>query len=52
MTGILLIAVGAKNYGQLAGTLAASIRANGCELPIHLVYEEDTKETGLLENAE
>lgn len=42
MTGILLIAVGAKNYGQLAGTLAASIRANGCEIPIHLVYEEDT----------
>lgn len=41
-TGILIIAVGAKNYGQLAGTLAASIRANNCELPIHLVYEEDT----------
>ena len=42
MTGILIIAVGHKNYGQLAGTLAASIRANGCDLPIHLVYEEDT----------
>jgi hypothetical protein len=41
-TGILIIAVGAKNYGQLAGSLAASIRANNCQLPIHLVYQEDT----------
>ena len=41
-TGILLIAVGHKNYGQLVGSLAASIRANNCQIPIHLVYEQDT----------
>lgn len=41
-TGILLIAVGHKNYGQLVGSLAASIRANNCQIPIHLVYQEDT----------
>lgn len=40
--GFLIIAVGHRNYGQLAGTLAASIRANGCDFPIHLAYEVDT----------
>jgi len=41
-TGILLIAAGHKNYGQLAGTLAMSLRANGCELPICIAHTPET----------
>ena len=41
-TGILIIAVGAKGYGQLAGSLAASLRANNCQLPICLAHQKDT----------
>ncbi len=41
-TGILIIAAGAKGYGSLAGTLAASLRANGVELPICLAHQPDT----------
>lgn len=41
-TGILIIAVGAKGYGQLAGSLAASLRANNCTLPICLAHQKDT----------
>jgi len=41
-TGILIIAVGAKGYGQLAGSLAASLRANNVTLPICLAHQKDT----------
>jgi hypothetical protein len=41
-TGILLIAVGHHNYGRLAGNLAASIRMNGCNLPIVVATHGDT----------
>ena len=41
-TGILIIAVGAKGYGQLAGSLAASLRANNCTLPICLAHQKET----------
>jgi hypothetical protein len=39
MIGILLIAVGHKNYTRMASMLAMSIRANGCELPICLATD-------------
>jgi hypothetical protein len=42
MTGILLIAIGNKNYGCMAANLAMSIRANNCNLPITLVTQVDT----------
>jgi hypothetical protein len=41
-TGILIIAVGAKGYGQLAGSLAASLRANNVTLPICLAHQPET----------
>lgn len=41
-TGILLIAIGHKNYGCMAANLAMSLRANGCELPITLVTQLET----------
>lgn len=41
-TGILIIAVGAKGYGCLAGSLAASLRANNCTLPICLAHQKET----------
>lgn len=41
-TGILIIAAGEKGYGSLAGTLAASLRANGVELPICLAHQRQT----------
>jgi hypothetical protein len=41
-TGILIIAVGHKNYGCMAANLAMSLRANGCELPITLVTQTET----------
>lgn len=41
-TGILIIAAGHKNYGQLSGTLAMSLRANGCNLPICVAHTPDT----------
>ena len=41
-TGILLIAIGHKNYGCMAANLAMSLRANGCELPITLVTQPET----------
>jgi hypothetical protein len=41
MTGILLIAVGHKNYSRMASMLAMSIKANGCELPICLATDVD-----------
>lgn len=41
-TGILIIAAGAKWYGSLAGTLAASLRANGVTLPICLAHQKET----------
>lgn len=40
--GILIIAVGAKGYGSLAGSLAASLRANNMNLPICLAHQKDT----------
>ncbi len=40
--GILLIAIGHKNYGCMAANLAMSLRSNGCELPITLVTQPDT----------
>jgi hypothetical protein len=39
--GVLLIALGAPQYGQLAANLAASIRYRDATLPIHLVYTPD-----------
>ncbi len=36
--GILILALGHPQYGRMAANLAASIRYNNAELPIHLVY--------------
>lgn len=41
MTGILLIAVGHKNYTRMASMLAMSIKANGVELTICLATDND-----------
>jgi hypothetical protein len=41
MTGILLIAVGHKNYTRMASMLAMSIKANGVELPICLATDNE-----------
>jgi hypothetical protein len=40
--GILLIALGHKNYGCMAANLAMSIRANGVQIPITLATQADT----------
>ena len=40
--GILLIAIGNKNYGCMAANLAMSIRANNCNLPITLITQQET----------
>lgn len=40
--GVLIIAVGAKGYGCLAGSLAASLRANNVQLPICLAHQKET----------
>lgn len=40
--GILLIALGHKNYGCMAANLAMSIRCNGIEAPITLVTQSET----------
>lgn len=40
--GILLIAIGHKNYGCMAANLAMSLRSNHCTLPITLVTQHDT----------
>ena len=40
--GILLIAIGHKNYGCMATNLAMSLRSNHCTLPITLVTQHDT----------
>ncbi len=40
--GILLIALGSPQYGCYAANLAASIRYNDPDLPIHLVHTEDS----------
>src|ERR1700741_1401819 len=37
--GILILALGHWRYGEMAATLAASIKSNGCELPICLIYQ-------------
>lgn len=40
--GVLLIALGKSQYGCYAANLAASIRFNDPELPIHLVHTEES----------
>lgn len=40
--GILLIALGSPQYGCYAANLAASIRYNDPDLPIHLVHTEES----------
>jgi hypothetical protein len=39
-SGILLIALGASEYGNMAANLAASIRYGDPHVPIHLVYSD------------
>jgi hypothetical protein len=38
MKGILIIAAGHHYYGKMAATLAATIKATGTAIPIHLAY--------------
>jgi hypothetical protein len=38
--GILLVALGAAEYGYMAANLAASIRYSDPDVPVHLVYSE------------
>ncbi len=39
--GVVLIALGSADYGQMAANLAASLKYNSPDLPVHLIWAEN-----------